>query len=82
MTTSMLFPEDDLSIRFEKIMNTWYNLSGRMYKIGFNNPVYLSEKKTADRNYALAHFMNETNDDKPIAPAENELEISSTSPII
>ena len=31
-----------------------------------NNPVYLSEKKTADRNYALAHFMNETNTNKPI----------------
>ena len=26
--------------------------------------VYLSEKNTADRNYALAYFMQETNDEK------------------
>lgn len=66
MTTSMLFPEDDLSIRFEKISNIWSELSGNLYKIGFNNSVYLSEKNTADRNYALAHFMNERSEIKPV----------------
>ena len=27
--------------------------------VGFDMGVYLSEKKTADRNFALAYFMNE-----------------------
>ena len=66
MTTSMLFPENDLSIRFESIINVWNEASGGLHKIGFNNSVYLSEKNTADRNYALAYFMNETNENKPI----------------
>lgn len=26
-------------------------------KIGFSNATYLSERQTADRNYALAYFM-------------------------
>ena len=45
MTTSMLFPEEELSTRFEKLIEVWTNLSGNLYKINFNNPVYLSEKK-------------------------------------
>ena len=28
---------------------------------GFNNAVYLSEKQTADRNFALVYFMRENN---------------------
>ena len=47
--------------RFESIVNTWHVASGKVGKVGFNNPVYLSEKSTADRNYALALFMRETN---------------------
>jgi glutaminase len=66
MTTSLLYPDKDLAERFESIINVWTKLCGNLYKVGFNNPVYLSEKKTADRNYALAHFMNETNENKPI----------------
>jgi glutaminase len=27
--------------------------------MGFSNSVYLSERSSADRNFALAHFMNE-----------------------
>ena len=47
-------------------MNLWSDLSGNLYKIGFNNSIYLSEKNTADRNFALAHFMHETNENKKI----------------
>ena len=65
MTTSLLYPEKPLSDRFEALIQLWTKLSGGIYKIGFNNSVYLSEKNTADRNYALAHFMNETTSNKP-----------------
>ena len=71
MTTSMLFPEEELSTRFEKLIEVWTNLSGNLYKINFNNPVYLSEKKTADRNYALSYFMNEKNENKKTGFPDN-----------
>ena len=64
MTTSLIYNDKCLSDRFESLIRLWTKLSGGLYKIGFSNAVYLSEKSTADRNYALAHFMNETNDNK------------------
>lgn len=66
MTASLLYPDKEMAMRFENLTEIWGRLSGNIYKIGFNNSVYLSEKNTADRNYALAHFMRETNDSKPI----------------
>jgi len=44
--------------RFETLNAIWQRLfSGA--KIGFSNSVYLSEKSTGHRNYALGHFMYE-----------------------
>lgn len=71
MTTSMLYKDEEISTRFEKIVDIWIKLSGGLGKIGFNNAVYLSEKGTADRNYALAYFMKETSESKPIGFPEN-----------
>jgi len=34
--------------------------------VGFSNAVYQSERATADRNFALAYFMKETNANKPV----------------
>jgi glutaminase len=48
------------SDRFDYVMNTWKQLSGRM-KVGFDNAVYLSERQTGDRNFALGYFMREKN---------------------
>lgn len=58
MSCSLIKPELDLSDRFDYVMKTWTALSGGVAP-GYNNPVYLSEKATADRNFALAHFMQE-----------------------
>lgn len=71
MTTSLIRKYNDLSDRFEYIMNQWSDLSGGIYKVGFNNSVYLSEKNTADRNFALAYFMKEINDTKKIGFPES-----------
>ena len=62
MTTSLIKNKNTPAERFEYIIKIWDDLSGNLYKIGFNNPVYLSEKSTADRNFALAYFMKEVND--------------------
>ena len=71
MTSSLINNNLDPSERFETIINIWERLSGGIYKIGFNNSVYLSEKSSADRNYALAYFMKETNDKKSIGFPKN-----------
>lgn len=62
MTTSLIKADKSHAERFEYIIKIWDDLAGNIYKIGFNNPVYLSEKDTADRNFALAYFMKEVND--------------------
>jgi glutaminase len=45
--------------RFDYVMNVWKTLTGDTVTPRFNNAVFLSEKNTADRNYALAYFMRE-----------------------
>ena len=71
MTTSLIQNKLSLSERFEYIMNKWTELSGGLYKVGFNNSVYLSEKGTADRNFALAYFMKELNETKKVGFPKN-----------
>lgn len=46
------------SDRFDFVMEKWKDAAGGA-KIGFNNAVYLSERQTADRNFALGYFMKE-----------------------
>ena len=65
MTSSLIKKDLSPAERFEYIVSIWEKLSGGIHKIGFNNPVYLSEKNTADRNFALAYFMKEINENKP-----------------
>lgn len=61
MSTSMVFPEvEDVSIRREKVMSVWRELSGGdSSPIGFCKDTYLSESKTADRNWCLGYMMKE-----------------------
>lgn len=56
------------SDRFDFVMEKWKEAAGGA-KIGFNNAVYLSERQTADRNFALGYFMRE----KKAFPPEVEL---------
>lgn len=58
MCASMIKLEAPLADRFDYIMETWTRLCGGR-RPGFENAVYLSEKATADRNFALAYFMRE-----------------------
>lgn len=58
MACSLIHPEQAFADRFDHVMNTWASLSGGV-KAGFSNAVYLSERATADRNFALGYFMRE-----------------------
>ncbi|MBI1317050.1 glutaminase A [bacterium] len=58
MTCSLIHPEKDMSERFDYVLDLWTRLSGGI-PARFNNSVYLSERQTADRNFALGYFMRE-----------------------
>jgi glutaminase len=44
--------------RFAYVLDTWAAVAGGV-RPGFNNAVFLSERETADRNFALGYFMRE-----------------------
>lgn len=58
ITCSLIKPELNLADRFKHISKIWNQLIGDD-ETSFDNAVYHSEKETADRNFALAHFMKE-----------------------
>jgi glutaminase len=58
MTCSPLLAQATPADRFDHVLGTWARLTGGR-PVGFNNPVYLSERQTADRNFALGYFMRE-----------------------
>tara|TARA_R110002124_G_scaffold270207_4_gene438578 strand:- start:16752 stop:18407 length:1656 start_codon:yes stop_codon:yes gene_type:complete len=60
MCSSLINPQTPLADRFDFIMDKWQQLAGGR-RPAFDNAVYLSEKATADRNFALAYFMRENN---------------------
>ncbi|KAJ3104989.1 hypothetical protein HK100_003971 [Physocladia obscura] len=56
MSSSLIQQGKPFYQRFGEVTQIWTRLFGGK-KIHFNNSVYLSEKGTADRNYALGHMM-------------------------
>ena len=64
MTASLIRPDLDIADRFDHVAATWRRLTGGA-RIGFNNAVYLSERQTADRNFALGYSMRESGAFRP-----------------
>lgn len=58
MCCSLIRQDLDVADRFDFVLNIWRKLTGGL-PVGFNNSVYLSERQTADRNFALGYFMRE-----------------------
>ena len=58
MVSSMVLPHATPAERFDYVLSVWQRLSGNAMPV-FNNAVFLSERQTADRNFALAYFMRE-----------------------
>jgi glutaminase len=67
MSCSMIMPASKPAERFDYVLSAWERLSSPSKPI-FNNAVYLSEKQTADRNFALTYFMS---DKKTFPPNSN-----------
>jgi len=53
-------PELSLSEKYEYVHNFFKKMCGGL-RVGFMNSVFLSERDTADRNFALAYYMRELN---------------------
>ena len=73
MTTSLIRPDLDIADRFDHVAATWQRLSGGR-RVGFNNAVYLSERQTADRNFALGYSMRENGAFRPGVDLQQTLE--------
>jgi glutaminase len=58
MCCSLIGQGQNMDERFDSIRKTWHHLTGKR-ETSFNNAVYQSEKRTADRNHALAYMMRE-----------------------
>jgi glutaminase len=58
MACSLIQPGKELADRFDFVLNAYRDLSGGR-KVGFSNSVYLSERRSADRNFALGYLMRE-----------------------
>lgn len=58
MSCSLIRTDLTMADRFDHVMKMWKRLAGGT-KPGFSNATYLSERRTADRNFALGYFMRE-----------------------
>ena len=59
MSCALIRPELSLADRFDHVARTWQRLAGGR-RVGFDNSVHLSERQTADRDFALGHSMRES----------------------
>lgn len=57
MVCSLIRGNRPLADRFDHVLAYWRKACGQ--EIGFDNSVFLSERETADRNFALGYFMQE-----------------------
>jgi glutaminase len=73
MTTSLIRPDLDIADRFDQVAATWRRLTAGG-RVGFNNAVYLSERQTADRNFALGYSMRESGAFRPGTDLQQTLE--------
>ncbi|VDD94493.1 unnamed protein product [Enterobius vermicularis] len=58
LVASLLKRNLSLSERFDFVLRQFKQFASGGY-VGFNNAVFLSERETADRNYALSYYMRE-----------------------
>jgi glutaminase len=58
VSCSLIQSDKSASERFAHVFDTWKRLTANR-DVSFNNTVFLSERDSADRNFALAYFLRE-----------------------
>uniref|UniRef100_A0A7I4Y1D2 glutaminase n=2 Tax=Haemonchus contortus TaxID=6289 RepID=A0A7I4Y1D2_HAECO len=58
IVTALIKNTWNMADRFDYVITQYRKIAGGEY-IGFNNATFLSERATADRNYALSYYMKE-----------------------
>ncbi len=58
MSSALIRRDLTIADRFDYVLDKWGRLAGGD-RLGFNNATYLSERRTADRNFALGYSMRE-----------------------
>jgi len=58
VTTSLISRGEHIADRFDYVFKQYSRMCGGEYT-GFSNSTYLSERETADRNFALGYYMRE-----------------------
>ena len=58
LCSTLIEPKMKSSEKFDYVLNYMRKIAGGQF-MGFNNAVFLSERETADRNYAMAYYMKE-----------------------
>ena len=58
MACALIRRDKELADRFDDVLAAWHEVSGGR-RIGFSNSVYLSERRSADRNFALGYLLRE-----------------------
>jgi glutaminase len=59
MCAALVRPSEHIADRFDAVQRMWTRLTGG-HRPGFSNSTYLSERSTADRNFALGYSMKES----------------------
>jgi len=62
--------EMNMAQKYDYVFSFFKKMAGGEY-LGFNNSIFLSERDTADRNFALAYFLRENNCFPPPSPDIN-----------
>ncbi len=73
MCSSLIQRQMAAAEKFDFILDVWQKLNG-IDRPTFNNSMYLSEKSSADRNFALAYFMRENGAFPPNTNVEKVLD--------
>ncbi len=58
MAGALIQQGKDLADRFDYLLGVWHRAAGGR-RIGFSNSVYLSERRSADRNFAIGYLLRE-----------------------